>query len=91
MIRHSYEVIETQLCDGDIDAVVVRINNTGDSGAAAADRYRHVIDHNLHREPVGCLIQWKDAACDVYVADQNTNNITVVFNAARAKVNLRIW
>lgn len=90
-IRHETEILETTRRDGDIDAVVVKISNTGDSGAVAAERYRHTIDHNLKRLPVGAQIIWADDIVGMKVVAQSTTSITVVFDTARAQVNLRIW
>ena len=91
MIKQASTVTKIPEKDGDTDAVVVTLD-TGDSSVVANDRYKHIIDHNLGRLPVGCQITWSDTeGLSVYVVTQNENNITVKFNQARALVNLRIW
>jgi len=107
MIRHTYDAREILTTDGDIDAVVIKIRNTGDStvkydGAkwmgpgsdettTIRENYIHTINHSLKREPVGCQVIWADEFVNVKVESQDTNNIKVVFDTARANVNLRIW
>ena len=77
--------------DGDIDAVVVNIPNTGFSGVVANDRYKHVINHNLKRDPIGCQIIMSNEICNVKVLDYDKNKIIIQFDVANANVNLRIW
>lgn len=89
-LKHAFEVIETQRKDGDFNAVVIKLG-TGDAGVATKELYRHVIDHNLGRAPVGCQIIMSSAICNVCVIDKNENNITIKFDTARVDVNLRIW
>ena len=89
--RHATEATPVVRKDGDFDAVIVQISNTGASGAVEQDRYRHTITHGLGRVPVGCCIIHKDAPCDVYVLSSNENEISVKFTAAETSVNLRIW
>ena len=91
IVRRAKEVVTTPRTDGQIDAVVVRIDNTGDSGAPAADRYLHLIEHNLGRNPVGCAIMWTDKDVRVYVVSQDENRISVRFTDGGATVNLEIW
>lgn len=91
IIRKAREITTTVRKNGDIDAVVVRVDNTGDSGSPIADRYLHVIEHNLGREPVGCQIVWCDADVRVYVDGQDSNRISVRFTGGGATVNLEIW
>ena len=91
LTKHAHEVLTTPRRDGDIDAVVVRIDNTGSASAVATDRYRHQIAHGLGRVPVGCQVIFKDAACDVYVLSGDANQIDVRFTAAEVAVNVRIW
>lgn len=90
-VHHAREITTNRRTDGEFDAVVVKIDNTGSASAAAADRYRHTIAHGLGRIPVGCQVIHKDKDCDVYVASSDANQITVVFTAAEAAVNVRIW
>lgn len=91
MIHHAREILTTVQTDGDHDAVVVSIPNTGVAAAAAADRYRHTIVHGLGRVPIGCQVIHKDKDCDVYVVSADENQIVVKFTAAEAAVNVRIW
>lgn len=86
MISHAKEVLKDIRLDGEIDAIVYNIEDTG----AADTGYQ--ISHNLGREPVGCIIQLKDNACDVYKgAIWNSNTIEVKFTVANANINIRIW
>lgn len=91
VISHERDIITTVRRDGDLDAAVVRVDNTGSASAATEDRYRHTIVHGLGRVPVGCQVILKDKDCDVYVISSNENQITVRFTAAEASVNVRIW
>lgn len=91
MISHAREILTTAQPDGDLGAVVVRIDNTGFASAAAEDRYRHRIIHGLGRSPVGCQVILKNKECDVYVLSSDANQIDVRFTAAEAAVNVRVW
>ena len=90
-VKHKTEVLKSAQKDGDFNAVVIRLESTGDSGAVEKERYRHVLTHNLGRCPVGCQIILKSGIVDMYVLESNENDITVKFNAARIAVNIRIW
>ena len=86
MIEHAKEVLKEVRKDGDIDAIVYNIPDTG----AADTGYQ--ISHNLGREPVGCLLQLKDRACDAYKGSTwSANTIEVKFTVANTNVNIRIW
>ena len=91
MVAHAYEVIPTVRVDGELDAVVVKITDTGDSSVAAGDRYKHTVNHNLGRVPVGCMVQMSDGFTRVKVVSADSQKITVQFEAARLYVHLRIW
>ena len=77
--------------DGDMDAVVYRIQDTGDSSVVAGDRYKHTINHNLNRVPIGCQIIMSDDFANVKVIEKDRQKIIIQFDTARADVNLRIW
>jgi hypothetical protein len=91
MIRKANEITGTPRRNGDHDAIVVRIDNTGNSASPSADQYLHVIEHNLGREPVGCMVVWADGDVRVYVVGQNGNTITVRFTAGNITAHLEIW
>ena len=91
IIRHLRKIATTVSRDGDHDAVVVRIDNTGDSGAPAEERYLQTIVHGLGREPVCCRVMWADGETSVYVVRQDTNSITVKFTAPNITCNLEIF
>jgi len=77
--------------DGDMDGIIVRIDNTGDSSVAASDRYRHEIYHGLKRVPIGAQIIWKNKIVDMYVEAQNEQRIVLRFNTDYARVHVNIW
>jgi hypothetical protein len=90
--RHGTDIInEKPRKDGDIDAIMYQINDTGDSSVASGDRYKHTINHTLGRVPVGCQIIMTDTEINMYVLEKDDNKIIVKFNAARADVTIRIW
>jgi hypothetical protein len=90
-IKHAYEAIKEVKPDGDIDAVVVKIQNTGDSGVVETDRYKHTVNHGLNRVPVGCVVIMSDDFTNVKTVDKDSQKIIVQFDKARAYVHLRIW
>lgn len=92
MPKHATEIGYTNVVkDGDFDAIVYRVRDTGSSLAVVSDRYKHTIEHGLNREPVGCEIIMKDKTCDVFVVSKDSNKIVVQFTAEHADVNIRIW
>ena len=92
VVRHTTEALRNQVrTDGDIDAVVYRIQDTGTNEEVAGDRYRHTISHNLRRVPIGCHVIMADDFVNVKVLEKDENKIIVQFDTARADVNLRIW
>jgi hypothetical protein len=91
MTAHSRKIDNNVRTDGDLDAVVVLIPDTGDSSIITDDRYRHVIRHGLRRVPVGCQVIMSDDFVNVRVLAKNDNDITVQFDRARSYVNMRIW
>ena len=91
-IRRGTESINEEARDnGDIDGIVYRIKNTGDPSVYYKDRYRHTINHNLNREPIGCMIIQSDDFVNVKVIEKDSNKIIVQFDTARADVTLEIW
>jgi hypothetical protein len=90
-MNHAKEIFTEPKRDGDTDAIVVRIPNTGDASIVVGDRYVHRIDHNLGRIPVGCQIIMSDAPCGVCVISKDESGILIQFDAARVDVHLRIW
>lgn len=92
MIKHATEIPATEaIKDGDHDAVVFRIRDTGSSIIPPTDRYKHTIYHGLGREPVGCQVILSDKICNVMVVSRDINQITVKFDVENADVNIRIW
>lgn len=86
MIRHAAEIQKTIRGDGEIDAVVIKIDDTGSANTP------YQIAHGLGRVPVGCIIQLKNKDCDVYKGSVwGTNTIEVKFSSANANINMRIW
>lgn len=86
MIRHAPEIFKDIRKDGEIDAVVIKVEDTGTAGAS------YQIIHGLGRVPVGCIIQLKNKDCDVYKGNVwNNSTIEVKFTASNANINLRIW
>lgn len=90
-MNHAREAIDKVLRDGDFDAVVYRIRNTGDRGDPSDDRYRHTINHGLSRVPVGCQIIMCDEFLRMKIINRDKSNIIVQFDKDRADVTLRIW
>jgi hypothetical protein len=70
--------------DGDTDAAIIRIPNTG-----AADA-QYVLPNPLGRVPVEVVLIKKSVACDVYVDSATIQTLVIKFSAANADVNLRI-
>ena len=91
MIRHLTTISRTAKPDGDLNAAVIQIPDTGDESVIESDRYRHTIAHGLGRVPVGCMVQLSDKDCRVKVLSSDQNKIEVQFTAEHANVNLRIW
>jgi hypothetical protein len=92
MVKHATEIpINDTARDGDHDAIVYRVRDTGSSLAPVLDRYKHVIFHGLGREPIGCMVILSDKICNVKVVNKNENQIIVQFTAEHADVNVRIW
>lgn len=90
-MNHAKEIIEEVRKDGDINAVVIRIRDTGDRSAPEVDRYRHVINHGLARVPVGCQVIKSDKMVRMKTVSSDKTNIIVQFDKDHADVNLRIW
>ena len=91
-VRHGTNAInEVIRDDGDMDAIVYRINNTGDPSVVCGDRYTHTITHNLTRVPIGCEIIMRDDFVNMRVLDKDDRKLIVQFDTARADVTLRIW
>lgn len=85
-MRHATEIITSIRKDGDFDAAVLRIQDTG---TADTD---YPITHSLGRTPVGVDLIKKSASCDVYAGSVwNSTVIYVKFTASNADVNIRIW
>ena len=92
MPKHATEINYTNVIkDGDFDAVVVRIRDTGSSLINTYDRYKHTITHGLNREPVGCMVIMSNKICNVKVVSKDSTKIIVQFTAEHADINLRIW
>jgi hypothetical protein len=92
MIKHATEIPTSEVIkDGDIDAIVCKIADTGSSITPVLDRYKHVIYHGLGRDPIGCMVIYSDKICNVQVLSSDKNQITVQFTAENASVNVRIW
>lgn len=89
--KHAHDILTTLAVDGDLDAVVVRIPDTGTRESRCKDRYRHTISHGLGRVPVGCQIIMQDAPCQVAVLSKNEQKIVIQFTEERVDVNVRIW
>lgn len=90
-MNHATVITKEARDDGDIGAVVINIPNTGFKGVASQDKYRYTIEHGLRRDPVGCIIQWADKECNLWVDSENEHSITVYFTTHEANVNVRIW
>lgn len=92
MVKHATELpISEIIRDGDHDAIVVRIRDTGSSLAPVSDQYKHTIIHGLGREPIGCQIIMSDKICNIKAVDKDRNKIIVQFTAEHADVNVRVW
>lgn len=91
LVMHATEATSTPRQDGDINAVVVRVRDTGDRTSRRSDRYRHEINHGLGRVPVGCQVILSDSPVQVYVVTSDRQKIVVKFTEQRVDVNLRIW
>jgi hypothetical protein len=85
MIVHAHEATKDWKRDGDLDAMVVHVADTG------AEIGPMVFSNQLGRVPVGVQIIRKNKACDVVMTAADQNKITVEFTAPHADVNLRIW
>lgn len=91
-IKHLTDITTTPRVDGDFNAIVVQITDTGArDGVIDSDRYVHTINHGLNRVPIACQIIMKSKPVDVYVLSKDKNKIVIKFTEQRADVNLRIW
>jgi hypothetical protein len=91
MISHAKRITRAAIADGDIDAVIVQLSDTGSGAKDANARYRHIVEHSLGRVPVGCQIIMSNKFCNVKVISKNENFVDVQFDAEHAEINLRIW
>jgi hypothetical protein len=71
--------------DGDIDAKVIRISDTGVKDSDV------LLDNPLGRVPTGIQIILKDKDCDVVHVNSTRSKIVVKFTADNANINLRVW
>jgi len=86
MIQHAPEVKTTLTKDGDIDAKVYRIRDTGVAGTVTQ------LVHNMGHIPVGCIVQLSNKECQVYRGSVwNSTTVEMKFTADNADVNIRIW
>jgi hypothetical protein len=85
-IKHSREIQKTLSTDNDVDAKVIRIEDTG---AADTD---YPLVHSLGRIPVGCQIILASKDCNVYKGSRwGVQVVDLKFSAANADVNIRVW
>lgn len=85
-ILHSREALTEQWrIDGDIDAKIIRISDTG-----AAETPYYLINP-LGRLPVGVQIIKKNKACDVYLITETFETLTLKFTVANCDLTLRVW
>lgn len=85
MVSALKNILTTWQTDGDFDAAVIAIHDTG---SADID---YVLSNPLGRNPIGCQIIRKNKACDVFITQSSTSSIVVRFTAANVDLNLRVW
>lgn len=85
MISHSTYTNNKWTKDGNIEAFVIRISNTG---ASDTD---YLIDNPLGRVPVGVQIIMANKACNVIVKDKSESKIVLQFDNEFCDINLRVW
>lgn len=86
LVKFAHVVDSVSRKDGETDARVFRIQNTGDADTDYA------VAHGLGRVPVGCVIQLSSVDCRVYKGSVwDSTNAYLKFTAANADVNIRIW
>jgi len=84
-IKHIKDAITKWQIDGDLDAAVIRIPDTGAAVTSV------VLPNKIGRVLVGCQIIKKNKDCDVFIISATADKIVVQFTAAHADINLRIW
>jgi hypothetical protein len=84
MTHHSREILKTIATDYDMDAKVIRIQDTG------AKDTNYPLVHELGRVPVGCQIILADKDVRFYKGTRwNNQTVDLKFTADNADVNLQ--
>jgi hypothetical protein len=85
-MRQATEIISNEWRkDGDMEAFVMRIPDTG------AKNTPFKVSNPLGRLTVGVQTIKRNSDCNVYVTAEDSNSITFKFTADNGDVTIRVW
>lgn len=86
MNKHATELTDKNvLIDGDFDAKVIRIPDTG------AKDTEYLLVHQLGREPICCRLLMSNKSCILYVSGKDQNKVILKFTEDNCDVNIEVY